>query len=151
MKRSILIRRVTSSAIGLLALTFVAMAADDPKQTIDAQGMTFQAPASWKSNPPSRQMRRAELKVEPIEGDDYPAELVVFSFPGDAGGVKANLERWRRLFKDEDGNPPAIESKEVKGKNVDVTRAETTGHYYPSQAGARKTPIAQAPGFSARS
>ena len=78
-------------------------------------------------------MRRAELKVEPIEGDDYPAELVVFAFPGGAGTVEANLERWQKLFKDKDGNPPKIESKKVKGKNVEVTRAETSGHYHPAQ------------------
>jgi hypothetical protein len=85
-------------------------------------------------------MRRAELKVDPIEGDDYPAELVVFAFPGGAGTVEDNLKRWQRLFKDKDGNPPKIESKKVKGKNVDVTRAETAGHYYPAQFGATKEP-----------
>ena len=36
------------------------------------------------------------------------------------------------LFKDEDGNPPKIESKKVQAKNVEVTRAETSGHYYPT-------------------
>ena len=43
--------------------------------------MKFEAPAAWKSSPPTNPMRRAQLKVEPIEGDDYPAELVVFAFP----------------------------------------------------------------------
>ena len=78
-------------------------------------------------------MRRAELKVPPVEGDKEPAELVVFAFPGGAGTVEANVQRWRSQFKDADGNPPRIESKTVKGKNVDVTRVETAGHYYPSQ------------------
>ena len=85
-------------------------------------------------------MRRAQLKVEPIEGDDYPAELVVFAFPGGAGSVEANLKRWQKLFKDEDGNPPKIESKKVKGKNVEVTRAETSGHYHPAPFGGTKEP-----------
>jgi hypothetical protein len=114
--------------------------ADDPKQTVDARGLTFEAPATWKSSPPSSQMRRAQLKVDPAEGDDYPAELVVFAFPGGAGSVDDNLKRWQRLFKDKDGNPPTIESKKVRGKNVDVTRAETAGHYYPAQFGARPEP-----------
>ena len=46
------------------------------------------------------------LKAQPIDGDQYPAELVVFAFPGGAGTVDANIERWRKLFKDKDGNPP---------------------------------------------
>ena len=129
-----------SAGFGVLALILLAAGADPPKQTIDAQGLTFQAPASWKSSPPRQPMRRAQLKVEPVEGDDYPAELVVFAFPGGAGTVDANLTRWQRLFKDKDGNPPKIESKKVKGKNVDVTRAETSGHYYPAQFGGRPEP-----------
>jgi hypothetical protein len=113
-----------------LALGFGAEA---PQQTIDAGGLTFQAPAAWKANRPSSSMRRAELKVSPVEGDKEPAELVVFAFPGGAGTVEANVQRWQSQFKDADGNPPRIESRTVKGKNVDVTRVETAGHYYPSQ------------------
>jgi len=140
MKRSSVVGRVAFLGPGALALILVVAGADDPKQTIDAKGLTFQAPASWKSSPPTKATRRAELKVEPIEGDDYPAELVVFAFPGGAGTVDDNLKRWQRLFKDKDGNPPRIESKTVKAKNVDVTRAETSGHYYPAQFGPTKEP-----------
>jgi hypothetical protein len=114
-------------------LVLLAVGADGPKQTIEARGLSFQAPASWKSSPPSSQMRLAQLKVDPIEGDDYPAEMVVTAFPGGAGSVEANLERWQRMFKDKEGNPPRIESKTIKGKNVDVIRAETAGHYTPPQ------------------
>jgi len=133
MKRSNVFGRVTAPGLGALAITLLLAGADDPKQTIDAKGLTFQAPTSWKSSPPSTQMRRAELKAEPIEGDEYPAELVVFAFQGGAGSVDDNLKRWQRLFKDKDGNPPKIESKKVKGKNVDVTRAETSGDYFPAK------------------
>ena len=140
MKRSNMLRNFALPGLGALALVLVAARADDPKQTIDAKGLTFEAPAAWKSSPPTRAMRRAELKVEPAEGDDYAAELVVFAFPNGAGSVDDNLKRWQKLFKDEDGNPPKIESKKVKGKNVDVTRAETSGHYYPAQFGATKEP-----------
>jgi hypothetical protein len=123
-----------------LAVTIFLPGADEPKQTVDAKGLTFEAPSTWKSSPPSSNLRRAQLKVEPVEGDDYPAELVVFAFPGGAGSVDDNLKRWQRLFKDKDGNPPEIERKQVKGKNVDVTRAETAGHYYPAQFGGRPEP-----------
>jgi hypothetical protein len=132
MKRLSDIRRVLIPAFGVLAIVFCLMGADEPKQTIDAKGVTFDAPKSWKSSPTTSEMRRAQLKVEPIEGDDYPAELIVFAFRGSAGSVEDNLTRWQKLFKDEDGNPPKIESKKVQGKNVEVMRAETSGHYYPA-------------------
>jgi hypothetical protein len=111
----------------------VGLGADAPTQTIDAGGLTFQAPAAWKSSPPTSSMRRAELKVAGVDGDSEPAELVVFAFPGGAGSVEANVKRWQSQFKDASGNPPRIESKVVKGKNVEVTRVETAGHYFPSQ------------------
>jgi hypothetical protein len=119
--------------LGAVAVVLAGLAADEPSRTIDAGGLTFQAPASWKSSQPSSVMRRAVLKVEPVPGDDDPAELVVFAFPGGAGTVEANIKRWQSQFKDPDGNPPKIESKTVKGKNVEVTRVETSGHYFPSQ------------------
>jgi hypothetical protein len=122
------------------ALALLLVAADGPKQTIDARGLTFQVPASWKSSPPTSQMRVAQLKVDPIEGDDYPAEMVVTVFRPSAGPVDANLRRWQGMFKDRDGNPPTIESKKIKGKNIEVTRAETAGHYYPAQFSGRPEP-----------
>jgi hypothetical protein len=125
-------RRGLAAAAVAVAVA-VVLGADAPPQSIDAGGLTFQAPAAWKSSPPSSTMRRAELKVPPAEGDKDPAELVVFAFPGGAGTVEANVERWRSQFKDAGGNPPRVESRSVKGKNVDVTRVETAGHYFPSQ------------------
>jgi hypothetical protein len=141
MKRSNDIRRVFIPAFGVVTTAFFLMGADDPKQTIDAKGITFDVPKSWKSSPTSGEMRRAQLKVEPIEGDDYPAELIVFAFRGSAGSVEDNLTRWQKLFKDEEGNPPKIESKKVQGKNVEIMRAETSGHYFPASfPGAPKQP-----------
>ena len=121
--------RIRSFRLGAIAATLIAIGADAPPQTIDAGGMTFQAPASWKSSKPSSTMRRAQLKVDPAEGDPEPAELVVFAFPGGAGTVEANVSRWQSQFKDKDGKPPKIESKTIKGKNVEVIRVETGGHF----------------------
>jgi hypothetical protein len=129
--------RITKQALGRMKLGAFAIAvvlgADAPPQSIDAGGLTFQAPATWKSSRPTSSMRRAELKVPPAEGDTEPAELVVFAFPGGAGTVEDNIKRWQSQFKDQGGNPPRVESRTVKGKNVDVTRVETAGHYFPSQ------------------
>jgi hypothetical protein len=124
--------RVSSVFLGLAVCLFLC-GADGAKQKIDAKGMTFEAPAGWKSSPPSGMMRRAELKAQPVEGDNFSADLVVYAFPGGVGTVRMNLDRWKSQFKDKDGNSPAIETKKVKGKNVEVTRAETSGHYHPAQ------------------
>jgi hypothetical protein len=135
MKRSSQLRRIALLGLTLPAMALLLAGADTPKQTVDAGGVKFQAPASWKSVPSTSQMRRATLKIDPVEGDDFPGELVVFAFPGGAGSADANIERWQKQFKDKDGNPPKMETKTVKGKNVDVTRAETSGHYIPPQFG----------------
>jgi hypothetical protein len=141
MKRTNAPRWNSALAMASLALGLFAIAADDSKQTIDARGMRFQAPASWKTDPPRTPMRRAQLRVAPIEGDEYPAELIVFAFPHGAGTVEANIKRWQNLFKDKDGHLPAIESKTVKGKNTEVTRVETSGDYHPARfPGARPEP-----------
>jgi hypothetical protein len=107
---------------------------DDTKtQDVDAGGLTFQAPAAWKQSPPQSSMRRAQFKIEPGKGDSDSAELVVFGFPGGAGTVDANVARWQEMFRDKDGNPPKVDVKTVKGKNLDVNRVEIFGHYFPAQ------------------
>src|SRR5277367_4273713 len=129
MKHSSKLRRNAFLGFALPVIGLLLLGADTPKQTVDAQGVKFQAPQAWKSVPSTSQMRRAILKIEPVEGDDFQGELVVYAFPGGVGGVDANIERWQKQFKDKEGNPPKIERKTVKGKNVEVTRAETSGHY----------------------
>ena len=141
------IRRRASAALGgltvfLAATTAAALAlgADEP-QTVDAGGLTFQAPAAWKSTPPESSMRRAQLEIKPVKGDDDPAQFVVFGFPGGAGSVDDNVARWQKLFRDKDGNPPKAATKTVKGKNVEATRVELSGHYFPSNfPGQKKEP-----------
>jgi hypothetical protein len=126
------VRRGWLGTIAALAVVALATGADDAKKTIDAGGMNFKAPESWKAIPTNSPMRKAQLQVEPLQGDEFPALLVVYAFPGGAGTVDANVKRWQNQFSGPDGNPPKIESKTVKGKNVDVTLVETSGHYKPS-------------------
>ncbi|MGE5756283.1 MAG: hypothetical protein ACM35G_11320 [Planctomycetaceae bacterium] len=126
MRTKSLIRRLGPGAI---ALVLLGLGADTPPQTIVAHGLTFQAPAAWKSSKLSSPFRIAQLKVEPAEGDADPAELVVTAFAGGAGSVEQNLARWRSQFRDQDGNPPKLESKTVPGKNTEVIRVEVAGRY----------------------
>ena len=147
-------RRGWFRALAGMAVAVLAVGADEPKKTIEAGGLTFKAPEAWKTIPTRSTMRVAQLQVEPKKGDDFPALLVVYAFPGGAGTVDANVKRWQSQFKDADGNPPKIESKTVKGKNVEVTRVETAGHYSPRRSRAWPpsrsvtTPASSAPSWS---
>jgi hypothetical protein len=141
MNRPDKVRRGAKWSLAMAAVALLIVGADEPKQTVDAKGLTFDAPKSWNSTPPTSQMRRAQLTVDPIAGDDYPAELIVFAFPGGAGTVDDNLKRWQNLFKDADGNAPKIETKKVQGKNVEVVRAETFGEYHPASFGGPPQPV----------
>jgi hypothetical protein len=49
-------------------------------------------PADWKEQPLS-EMRLASFKVDGTNGDS--ADISVSSFPGDAGGLESNINRWR--------------------------------------------------------
>jgi hypothetical protein len=125
----------TTTALGSLILLLGAAAlglgADAPTQVVDAGGLKFQAPAAWKQAAATG-MRKAQLKIEPVKGDEEGADLIVFAFPGGAGSVDANVQRWQSTFKDKDGKPPKVDVKTVKGQNVEATRVEIAGHYYPS-------------------
>jgi hypothetical protein len=126
------IRKGVMTALGCLAILALALGADEPKKTVDAGGLSFKAPESWKAIPTRSVMRKAQLQVEPVGRDEFPALLVVYVFPGGAGSVDANVKRWQSQFQDADGKPPKIDSKTLKGKNVEVTRVETSGHYKPA-------------------
>jgi len=134
-------RQSAGLGLGLAAVALLSVGADEGKQTVEARGLTFEAPKSWKSSPPASQFRIAQLRVEPLEGDDYAAEMVVTAFAGGAGSVDANIQRWQGMFKGDDGSPPRVETKKVQGKNVEVIRAETHGEYHPAQFGGRPEPV----------
>jgi len=98
-------------------------------QTVKAGGISFDAPAAWKSLPPQGSMRKAVLTVPSAKGGVDVAELVVFAFPGGAGTVRQNIDRWQAQFKNPEGGEAKAETKKVKGKNVDVTRVSVGGVY----------------------
>ena len=66
-------------------------------------------PAGWKEEPPT-QMLVAKFSAT---DKDAKADITVSAFPGDVGGLLANVNRWRRQI----GLPPMAEAdvtKEVK-------------------------------------
>ncbi len=126
--------------VGLVAaLVGVAVAADDEDtQTVKADALSFKAPATWKKETPKSSMRKAQMKVEPVKGDDDPAELTVFVFPNGAGSVESNIERWEKQFIDADKQTPKAKVEKKKGVNVDVTRVEVSGRFVAAVIARRR-------------
>ena len=115
--------------LAAIAVGFLLLGADDTTETIKVRGISFEIPKTWKSVKPSSAMRLTQIKVGPEKGDTEAAELVLFAFPGGGGTVDANLARWKLQFEGKDGNAPEIITDTRKGKNVEVTFAETSGRF----------------------
>ncbi len=58
----------------------------------DAGKPSWQVPADWKEVPPTQML----LAKFVISGGDGEADVTVSSFPGEVGGLLANVNRWRR-------------------------------------------------------
>jgi len=69
-----------------------------PVQAADTPSLRWRAPADWKTKPGSA-MRKGSYAA----GD---AEIAITAFPGDVGGVLANINRWRGQV----GLPPVSDS-----------------------------------------
>lgn len=116
--------------VGWVALTwgFAAAVADEPTKTIQADGLSFQAPPNWKQERPRSAMRKLQMKVEPTAGDSAPAEIYLTVLAGGGGGLEQNIARWEGQFA-EGGKAPKAKIETKKGKNVTVTRVELAGTF----------------------
>ncbi len=91
-----------------------------------ADNPDWQVPDAWEPTQGS-EMRRASFQAT---GPGGPVDIAVTSFPGDVGGLVANLNRWRRQI----GLPPldpanvdsVVERQSVAGKEVILSRMEGT-------------------------
>lgn len=61
-------------------------------QTTGGAALTWQAPDNWLDQGASG-MRRGSFQVPGENGET--ADLSIIAFPGDAGGLAANINRWR--------------------------------------------------------
>ena len=78
---------------------------------IFAAGLTFKAPADWKTVPTASSMRVAQFALPRATGDSADGELVVYYFGGSGGTVEANIERWIGQMQQPDGKPSASLAK----------------------------------------
>jgi len=95
-----------------------------------ASGLTFQAPEGWKATPPSSSMRVADFSLPRAAGDPEDAELVVYYFGGEGGGVDANVQRWESEMVPPPGKPPVPTVRETRTVNgLKVTLVDVRGTY----------------------
>lgn len=99
--------------------------------TILLAGVTFTAPAEWKSVPSSSSMRVAQYALPRAAGDTTDAELVVYYFGGSGGTVEANIERWVGQMQQPDDRPSSAvtkrQSRTING--MKVTLVDVPGTY----------------------
>lgn len=89
-------------------------------------GLTMDAPKEWEKAQASSPMRLGQF-VLPGPGGD--AELVLFRFPGGAGGVQANIDRWKGQFTPPEGKTVDDVSKteNLTVGDLEITVLDVTG------------------------
>jgi hypothetical protein len=110
---------------------FVLAVAAGPLAAESASGLSWTAPASWKTEG-SRPMRAASYTIPAAAGDAEGGECVVYYFgPGQGGSVEANIDRWIKQFQAPDGGPAdklgKRGNKSVNG--IPVATLDLTGTY----------------------
>lgn len=83
--------------------------------TASGSGLTWTAPEGWATKAGSS-MRKGSYAIKGPEGE---ADLAITAFPGDTGGLPANLNRWRGQV-----GLPALPADEV---TKDLERFESNG------------------------
>lgn len=120
---------VTALALGTIGLPTVSSAADSEKVMIGP--VQYDVPSNWTRQRPRNQMRLAQFGIPLVDGDEGPAEIVVFTFPGGAGTVEANLDRWKGMFDDVEGEPKV---EKFDAGDIKITTMDITGTYMDKPA-----------------
>ena len=98
---------------------------------VAAARLTYTTPAGWTGTAPSSSMRVAEFMLPRAAGDTEDAQLVIYYFGGEGGGVEANIQRWIGQMKQPDGRSSGSVAKRqtrvVNGLNV--TLLDVSGTY----------------------
>ena len=102
---------------------------------VEIAGYQFVAPDDWKQSEPTSPMRKAQFDLTSEDGKT--AQLVFFYFgPSGGGGVRANIDRWMKQFKD-------MQDQKIKEEivnEVKVTYARATGTFLSGSPFGPKTP-----------
>ena len=128
--------RIAFIAGAFLALTAIAMAAEQAMESIKVEGFAFAVPEGWKSVTPSSPMRKAQLE---IARGPQKAEVTFFHFGADQGGTaEDNVARWYAQFPGSEKNRI---TEHVQVGQVKVTFAMTDGTFSSGMPGGPTTPM----------
>jgi hypothetical protein len=96
---------------------------------IDVAGISFSAPAAWRRENPSSQMRAAQFAI-PGSGQAKDGLLVVYFFGRNQGGsIPENIERWKGQFTDAAGKASSGEVRTDRKNGLPVTVVTAQGTY----------------------
>ncbi len=117
-----------------------ALGGGDKGTVVEIDGLKARAPASWVAEKPTSKLRVAQFRIPKVGSDSQDAELVIFFFEGQGGGVEDNLKRWKAMFLPPRGKTMDDVSRVEKTNvaNVPVTILDIHGTYK-----FKKTPFAQ--------
>jgi hypothetical protein len=109
-------------------------------------GLVLQVPTEWERVPARSSMRKAEFVVPGPGGD---VRMIVYRFPGGAGGASKNIERWKAQITTKPGEEPQSQTLDVNGLTIGAV--DSAGAYVgQSMPGAPpQPPIADARLFAA--
>jgi hypothetical protein len=102
-------------------------AAAAPEAAPVAPPFKYQVPPGWKEIPPTSQFYILSFRAADKDGK---VDINVSVFPGEGGGLEANVNRWRKQFGLEPltsaqvNNLPDVAIGNAKGKLVDITGPE---------------------------
>ncbi len=107
--------------------------------------VVYKAPKYWHRVAPGNLMRVDEFEVVSSEPSKQEmAVLSVYVFPGDAGGVDANINRWTAQFKDDANRKIGHEEKFNIG-DLPITTISVSGTYLkpndPTDPSSPKTEV----------
>jgi hypothetical protein len=94
-----------------------------------------QPPKEWTKEEPANSMRKAQYRIPDKEKKAKDAELILFFFGPNAGGVEANLKRWAGQM-----GQTEYKAEKIEGK-CKITLVDLKGPY---QERPDKDPIAEA-------
>jgi hypothetical protein len=95
--------------------------------------LKYDVPEGWESKPAGG-MRFAQYSLPKAQGASGDATMIIYYFgPGGAGGIQPNLDRWRGMFSNENGEavgPDGYSTQQFQVGEMPVTLLEIRGRYF---------------------
>lgn len=93
--------------------------------------LKYEVPKGWVAQSTSSSMRVGQFALPKASRDAEDAELVIFFFRGQGGGVEANLQRWMNQMAQPDGRSSreVAKTSDLIANGLKVTVLDVTGTY----------------------